>query len=455
MKNRKRFFPVTAIALALAVLVGQLAGYPLRADAASSGEIREQINELEGQGASLQAQIEELEQKLSDNVTEMKDVVAQKQLIDQQITLQYAQIENINEQIAAYGVLIADKQEELDAAQARFQELSDKNIERIRTMEEKGSLTYWSVLFKASSFADFLDRMNMVQEIAAADHRRLEELNEAAQEVSQAQTELEAEKQALEGTKDELDAAYAALEEKRAQADALLTELIARGEEYELMMIEAEIAQSSVMQQIAAKEAEYENAVYQEWLATYVPPTTTAPPTTAPPTTEPTQTTQPGETEDGSTEETENGSQEETEPNEEEPGTTMPPSEDYWLTPLDWYILTSPFGLRVHPILGYERMHEGVDLACNAGSPIYASRSGLVTTAEWDDACGNYVVINHLDGYMSIYMHMTNYAVSAGEYVTQGQVIGYVGDTGLSDGDHLHFGIAYNGTYVNPMEYIG
>ena len=56
---------------------------------------------------------------------------------------------------------------------------------------------------------------------------------------------------------------------------------------------------------------------------------------------------------------------------------------------------------------------------------------------------------------MSIYMHMTNYAVSAGEYVTQGQVIGYVGDTGLSDGDHLHFGIAYNGTYVNPMEYIG
>ena len=100
-------------------------------------------------------------------------------------------------------------------------------------------------------------------------------------------------------------------------------------------------------------------------------------------------------------------------------------------------------------------MHNGVDLACSAGTPIYASRSGVVTTAAFQaDGAGNYVQLDHGDGYKSIYMHMTNYIVSPGQYVGAGQVIGYVGSTGLSDGNHLHFGISYNGTYVNPMEYI-
>ena len=90
------------------------------------------------------------------------------------------------------------------------------------------------------------------------------------------------------------------------------------------------------------------------------------------------------------------------------------------------------------------------------GTPVYATRSGTVTVAdyEWDGA-GNYVFINHGDGYSSVYMHMDYYIVSVGEYVSAGEVIGYVGTTGLSEGPHLHFGIAYNGAYVNPANYIG
>jgi murein DD-endopeptidase MepM/ murein hydrolase activator NlpD len=119
-----------------------------------------------------------------------------------------------------------------------------------------------------------------------------------------------------------------------------------------------------------------------------------------------------------------------------------------------YYRLTSPFGMRKHPILGYNRMHNGVDMACAAGTPIYAAKSGKVTIAGWGGQAGNYVSINHGDGFASVYMHMTNYIVRAGQYVTTGQVIGYVGSTGLSSGPHLHFGISYNGTYVNPMAYI-
>ena len=117
--------------------------------------------------------------------------------------------------------------------------------------------------------------------------------------------------------------------------------------------------------------------------------------------------------------------------------------------------LARPFGMRTHPILKTQRMHNGIDMACAQGTPIYATRAGKVTrTAYQAGGAGNYVSINHLDGFASIYMHMTHYVVSAGQEVSAGQLIGYVGSTGLSTGPHLHFGISYAGTYVNPLAYI-
>ena len=135
---------------------------------------------------------------------------------------------------------------------------------------------------------------------------------------------------------------------------------------------------------------------------------------------------------------------------------TQVPASSGWIKPLPSgsYRITSAFGMRKHPVLGYTRMHSGVDMAAPAGTPIYAAKSGKVTVAGWGSQSGNYVSINHGDGFASIYMHMTHYIVSAGQYVSQGQVIGYVGSTGISTGNHLHFGISYNGTYVNPMNYL-
>jgi murein DD-endopeptidase MepM/ murein hydrolase activator NlpD len=95
-----------------------------------------------------------------------------------------------------------------------------------------------------------------------------------------------------------------------------------------------------------------------------------------------------------------------------------------------------------------------VDLAGPEGTPIVAARSGTVTIARYSNSAGFYVTINHGDGFSSIYMHLTNYVVSVGQYVDQGQLIGYMGSTGISTGSHLHFGIAYNGVYVNPAIYV-
>ena len=117
-------------------------------------------------------------------------------------------------------------------------------------------------------------------------------------------------------------------------------------------------------------------------------------------------------------------------------------------------MLPSPYGYRTHPITGNYTMHNGVDLAIGAGTPIYATKSGYVTTATYNYAYGYYVTINHMDGFSSLYGHMTNYIVSEGDYVERGQTIGYVGTTGYSTGNHLHFTIYYNGGTVNPMSYI-
>ena len=404
-----------AAAMILSLLLTLL---PASVSAASSSEIRNQLNDLKDQKKELAEQISQVKGQYQANENEIEDMVNRKNTIDQQIALLHAQIDNINQQIAAYALLIADKQDELDEAQSRLDELNEKNKERIRAMEEDGNISYWSIIFKASSFSDLLDRLSMIEEIAASDQKRLKELSEAADLVASAQAELKSEKDELSETRQELNATQAELDDKRAEADALLTELVARGEEFQAMLDASEALQEELMEQIAQKEKDLKAAEYQEWLATYVPPTT-----------KPT----------GSDTTPSDGA----------------PSSSGWISPLKSYKLTSPFGMRKHPILGYERMHNGVDMAAPAGTPIYAAKSGKVTAASFQSGgAGNYVSINHGDGFSSIYMHMTRYIVSVGDYVSAGQVIGYVGSTGLSNGNHLHFGISYNGTYVNPMKYI-
>lgn len=458
MSKPKLFVPLVSGVLACLLVLSLIPP----ASAASSSEIRNQINALKNQKSQIQQEMEALQSQYQETEDEIANIVGQKNLIDQEIGLLYAQITNINAQITAFNLLIADKQDELEEAQARFDELSEKNKERIRAMEEEGSLSYWAVLFKASSFADLLDRLNMVEEIAASDQRRLNELGKAAEEVAAARNALEAEKADLEETKKELDAANAELEAKREEADQLLTEMIARSQELEQLYEGFELEEEALMAEIARKEQEYNEAKHQEWLdymATYttVPPETTAPPTTAPPTTAPT--TEPSETEgeeeDSGSDKNDSGSSNSGSSSGNNTGSNTGTSTTVtWLRPCSYIMVSSPFGRRESPTAGASTYHQGIDLAAPAGTPIYATRTGVVTIATYSNSAGWYVSINHGDGYSSIYMHMTSYVVSSGQAVSAGQLIGYVGSTGISTGPHLHFGIAKNGRYVNPAGFI-
>lgn len=404
MRTHRKSYALISALLAATLCFGAL---PTPAAAASSAEIQEEIDALEEKSKEIQKQINGIQSQYDANYAEMSDIVSKKAAIDEEITLLNSKIETTNDQIAAYNQLIADTQDQLEDAQQELQELSEAHRERIRVMEEQGNLTYWQVIFQANSFTELLDRIDMMQEISSADRRRIEQMRIAADIVDATQMNLESEKASLEEVREQLAADEAALEEKRTESDDLLYELEKKSEEFEILLAESEVLQEELMDEIAQKEAELKEAKYDENLKKLALQ---------------------GEN---------------------------PPSSATWVTPTTGWRLTSPFGMRLHPVLGYYRMHNGIDMATTQGTPVYATRAGKVTkTAYQAGGAGNYVSINHLDGFSSIYMHMTHYIVSEGQTVTAGQIIGYVGSTGISTGAHLHFGVSYAGTYVNPLAYI-
>ena len=403
--NRKPLTSVLSLILAAAMVLGIA---PVRADAAkSSSTIQSELDALKDENKAIQSEINAIQRQYDANASEIQDLVNQKNTIDQEIALLNAQIENLNDQITAYSQLIADSQDELDIAQFTLNGLNEKHKLRIRAMEEEGDVSYWEVIFDASSFTDMLDRINLIQEIAAADQARLEEMRQAAEDVSTAKEQMEQGKAELEASNAALVESQEAMEVKRTESDGILRELAKKQDEFQAMLDESEALQDELMLDIAAKEKELKDAKYEEKLAALAA------------------------------------------------AGGAPASNATWRTPVSGYTLTSPFGMRLHPVLGYNRMHNGIDMACAQGTPIYATRAGTVTTASYQaGGAGYYVSINHLDGFSSIYMHMTHFVVSAGQSVSQGQLIGYVGSTGISTGPHLHFGISYAGSYVNPLAYI-
>ena len=415
MNNSKKLVTVLAGIMAAILLLSLLLGlFASTVGATSSSEIREQIEELEEEYRKQKKELDKIEANLAENNKEVRNMVARKNGLDQQIVLLSEQIITINQTISAYNLMIADKQDELDAAESRLTALQKAYRDRIRAMEEQGDISYWSVLFQASSFSDLLDRLNMIAEIAQSDKTRMEQIRELAQQVEQSREELAQQKQQLTEVKRNLELAQQQLDEKNNEVERMLYDLMAAGDEYRKVLQEGEKLIQDLLEQIEEDEKRFDEAKYKEWLATSVPPTTTV---------------------KGHKTNTVNGI------------TWYTPTKDYWIS--------SYFGWRRDPFTGKGDGHDGIDLAAPKNTPIYATRAGLVTYAGYQEGgAGNYVWINHGDGYKSIYMHMTRYIVKQGQFVEAGEIVGYVGTTGRSTGYHLHFGIKYSGEWVDPLKYI-
>ena len=420
MKGKRNTARRLVCILLAIVLLGSLVSGALivMVNAASSKEIEQDLIALREEQAKLKEQSDALQAQINENQQQTQTLVSRKADIDQQMEVSRQTIENLNAQIQQYSLLIAQKQDELDASVAEEQALQQQYKTRLRAMEETGSVSYWSILFKASSFSDLLDRVDMIREIAKSDQLMLEKLAAASEEIESERAELETQLTGLETARQELAEQQSALEAQRAESDMLILQMTAEfaalSDEYDA----AEAAKDELLEQIKKTETEYFNALSAEEAARLAALNA--------------------------------------QNNNKVPATASgASSESGFLYPLPYAVeITSPFGMRHNPVTGKYSSHSGVDFGAGQGTSIYACKSGTVTVAGYAEAWGYYVTINHGDGYSTLYAHMTNYTVSTGDYVAQGDVIGYVGSTGWSTGPHLHLSVLYNGAYVNPMNYV-
>ena len=421
--SRTKIVRIISIVLAAVILLSLVStALIVMVHAASSSEIKSKLADLRAKQAEIQKQSDELEKSIAENKDQTKTLVSQKAEIDQEMEMSRQKIENLNEQIQQLNLLIAEKQTELEASVAKEEALQKQYKARLRSMEETGSVSYWSILFRASSFSDLLDRVDMIREIAESDQLMLKQLSAATQAVETERADLEQQKLDLQQTEDDLAVEQAELETNRAKADTLITQMQAEYASLSDEFLAAEADEAAVREQIKKTETDYFNALAKEQAAAAAAAA---------------------------------AANKASNSNNSSASSSGGASSGGFAFPLAYSTgVTCAYGPRVHPINGNKSFHYGVDLAAGMSTEIYATKSGTVTGATYGEANGYYVTINHGDGYSSIYAHMTNYVVSVGDSVKQGQLIGYVGTTGWSTGPHLHFEILYNGSNVNPMNYI-
>ena len=344
-------------------------------------------------------QIQELEKtqkellaKINSLENEASATLENKQYMDSLVTTISTKIQTAEALCSELEAQIAQTQADIEEHEKLIEASTEKIKERMRANHEEGNASYLSVILGAEGVDDFLSRVERVNTILEYDKKTL--------------AEYETEKAALETKRSELEASKALQEET-------LANLNSDKSEYERLSNEAASYFNQLSSDKAAATAEYNKAKAEEealdaqlqaMLAQIA---------------------------------NQNSSQ------------VTAEGEFMWPLPSGGYI-SCYFG-------DYDpggRPHYAMDIAIAAGTPIYASNDGTVVTATWHSSYGNYVVIDHGEGRSTLYAHCSGLAVSAGQSVSKGQVIGYVGSTGYSTGNHLHFEFRINGQKVNPANYV-
>ena len=325
----------------------------------------------------------ELEKKIEAIQADKDKVLEQKALMDQR-----------NDRLRKQVSLV---QKQLDETTARIKELKAQEEEQyelfckqIRQEEERGPVSYWSVIFKATSFADLLGRMDFINEVMEYDRNVMEQLRATREQLAMDQEALEEQKAELISTQQEM-------EEQIAAAEALIKEYESTEAGMQAMHEQAEEDEARILALI--KKANSQNS----------------------------------------------GSSGGSSGNAGVGGYIWPTNSTRYVT--------SPYGYRICPFHGKE-YHNGADIGAPYGSPVLAPKSGTVIQAGWNGGYGISVMIDHHDGIVTLFGHMCDCNVSEGQQVVQGQVIGWCGSTGNSDGPHIHYTMYKNGAAIDPLPYL-
>lgn len=368
-------------------------------------ELKEQRNVIRAQRQEKQAIVEALE-------AEKADVVAQKQAMDERNMYTLQQIQLNNQEIELYDEMIAEKAAELEEAQRLENEQLERYRARVRAMEENGGYNILAIISKSDSFSDMLTAMDDVGEIMESD-RQLEDAYIAARENTESvKADYEDTRAELEELKAQLKAEQEELEKDIEEAIQIIldleNDLENRQAEYDAIMAAEDAANATIDKLVAELEAQRAAEAAAAAAAA-------------------------------------GGSG----------GGGSANASGSFLWPVASYVyVSSRFGLRVHPITGKTKSHTGIDIASNQGTAVYASDGGSVTLAGWNGGYGNCIMIDHGNGYVTLYGHLSSISVSVGQTVSQGATIGAVGSTGNSTGPHLHFEVLKNGTRIDPEQFF-
>lgn len=399
MEKGKRFYKIAVLCFVLLLGVG----LPLHAAASSSDSkaASTSLKEAEKEKEALEEELEAAKQAVA-------DLKESKGNVEEKLAALNTRLMNISERITALeGQLeeknrdISETQEELEEAKrVQAQQYEDMKL-RIQFMYENSQTTYLQLLLEAKDITSLLNSVEYISEIQRYDRRKLEEYTEMVEYIAGVETQLEQDYEELQEMK-------ASVEEEKASVAALMKQ-----KETEL----ANIA-SNIMD--AQSEADYYAAEIQaqeELIA---------------------------EIKRIEAEKAAAGKQ-----NHPYTGGVFT-----WPCPSSTRI-TSDYGVRTSPTSGASTNHKGIDIGADGGADIVAAAAGMVTSAAYSSAAGNYVMIDHGGGLYTVYMHASALLVSPGQEVSAGQVIAKVGSTGISTGNHLHFGVSLNGSYVSPWSYLG
>ncbi len=395
MDARRIFVGMLALVMVLALLLPLISSAFLSAQAVTQDDLKNQISGLKSDANAAAVKKKELQEQLRKIENDKATAMERKQILDQQLAAIDSQVANTQSQIDTYTALIAEQEVALAEAQEREQEAYEQFCRRARAMEEAGDISYWSVLFAASDYSDLLDRLALVDEIMTYDNYVVEDLAAARQEVEETLAGLNETKSGLDDQKAQLDIQRAEQAEKVAEAEALLDELKDQADTARALEEAAEAEQRKIDAEIAAREKELQAMVAAANFTTG--------------------------------------------------------SGYYYPLPSSNVTVTSRFGYRICPFHGRE-YHTGADIAAPLNTPVYAVQGGVVTISAYaPSSYGNYVLVDHGNGRTTLYAHMNSRAVSVGDVVSQGQVVGYVGHTGSATGNHLHLELKVNGVRQDAL----
>lgn len=365
-------------------------------------EKENQINDAKKERDKMKSSLTDIEavkKELEKSKSDLNTYISE---LDASLSDMQANIDELEQQISDKEAEIEETKKELEAAKEQQQKQYDSMKERIRFMYERGDSYLLELLINSDSYADMLNKAEYISELSAYDNRKLQEYILTTQLIAITQEALEEEQATLEEAKADVEAEQASMEalmsEKQTQLAAVnadISDKEAAIKEYEAQIAEENETIAALEKAVEADKAKLANQnkrTYDGGMFTWPCPAYTR--------------------------------------------------------------ISDDFGMRMHPTLGINKMHNGIDLAAPTGSSILAAYSGTVVAAAYSSSMGNYVMIDHGDGLYTIYMHASALYVSTGQEVTAGQNIAAVGSTGRSTGPHLHFGVRLNGSYVSPWNYL-